>query len=104
VRPDGLSKVIPGGDVADRRLAFIAARLAELDTAPGMAAWVTAVRTIVALHQRRARRVTLVAPRYYCDCQAPDGIIEDWWPCDTIAAVCAIWPAHPDYVGREVQV
>jgi hypothetical protein len=44
-----------------------------------------------------ARRTTQNVRAWYCECQAPDGVIEGEWPCPTVRALAAVYSDHPDY-------
>jgi len=57
---------------------------------------VDAKRKIVAMHEQAIAHKN--GPLLdYCQCQAEDGVVYGHWPCETLAAVAAIYSDHPDY-------
>src|SRR5258708_33319001 len=53
---------------------------------------VDAKRKILALHACEFVRVQQPGVRYQCS-----GCSQEWWPCQTLKALAAVWCDHPDY-------
>jgi hypothetical protein len=65
-------------------------------------------RAILAEHEPRphwgnrppplAQRTEANVKRWFCDCQARDGVIEGEYPCTTVRLLIARWDDHPEYL------